>query len=296
MTSMQSPTVALVSATERIQFPAVTAVAAALQRQVIEDFQPVWGGTATVVAVQSVKEIPHYAWPVIVLDKDLGGGALGYHLDQNNRPYAFVEATASWTLTASHEMLEMLADPFGNRKQIAASLAPERFSGNLQYLVELCDPCEAPEFSYTKNGVPVSDFITPDFYHTERPGTHYSFRGNIARPVEILEGGYISFLDPNQGLWFQGFVQNGALSFKQLPPEDSIRSFRSYVNRHAPHQPPALTAEHKTIRRAQELIDEHRASNSRHADAFIEHLRKAHPQVLTGDSLIDVDIGSVNIF
>jgi hypothetical protein len=154
MPKTQSPTVALVAATQRIEFGAVTAVAAALQKQVIEDFQPIWDRTATVVPVQSINQIPHYAWPVIMVDKPLGDDALGYHLDQNNRPYALVEATASWTLTASHETLEMLADPSGNRKQLGSTLDSTKFSGDVQYLMEVCDPCEAPQFSYTKNGIP----------------------------------------------------------------------------------------------------------------------------------------------
>ncbi len=293
----RSPTVALVSASRHIDFTAVTAVAAALQHQVIEDYQPVWGGTATVIAVQSVKQVPHYAWPVIVVDQNLGGGALGYHVDQNNRPYALVEATASWTLTASHELLEMLADPWGNRKQIAQSLNPSRFPGNLQYLIELCDPCEAPAFAYTKGGVPVSDFITPEFYDAvPQANASYSFRRNIKHPLQILDGGYISFLDPNTGRWFQGVMQGATLGFKELPSDSSAKSLRSYVNRHCPHQPPRLDRDAPLIRNAEQMRRQQHEANRSHAERFIEHLGEVHPGTKTADSLIDLNIGSVNIF
>ena len=39
-------------------------------------------------------------------------GLVGIHLDDNGQPYALVRRTPSWTLAASHEVLEMLADPF----------------------------------------------------------------------------------------------------------------------------------------------------------------------------------------
>lgn len=279
---------------------AVTVVAGALQKQVIEDFQPIWNRTATFVAVQSINQIPHYAWPVIIVDKPLGDDALGYHLDQNNRPYALVEATASWTLTASHEILEMLADPSGNRKQVASTLDSSKFPGDVQYLLEICDPCEAPQFSYTKNGIPVSDFITPDFYNSvARPNASYSFRGNIKQPMDILEGGYVSFFDPHQESWFQAFRKNNVLDFKILPQEDAIRSMRSYVNRHAPHQPPALSKDDPIIRHAQNVLHEHQEANSKRAELFLKHLRSVHPRLtadLIGTGIGTINIGAINIF
>jgi hypothetical protein len=64
-----------------------------------------------------------------------------------------------WSVTASHECQEMLADPFGNRLVSGPSLAPDQ--GNVEYLVEVCDPVEDLGFAYLINGVLVSDFYTP---------------------------------------------------------------------------------------------------------------------------------------
>ena len=45
-------------------------------------------------------------------------GALGIHLDKHNQPFALVTASSDkdvWSLTASHELAEMIVDPFGDR-------------------------------------------------------------------------------------------------------------------------------------------------------------------------------------
>src|SRR5262245_15214122 len=92
---------------------AVSKVAAALQKQATRDFGPIWGVTATVDAFASLSEVPLGYWPIIVGQEGQGGG--GVHLDQDNQPFALVDFTSDWTVTASHECLEMLADPSGNR-------------------------------------------------------------------------------------------------------------------------------------------------------------------------------------
>ena len=36
----------------------------------------------------------------------------------------------------------------------------------MQYLVQVCDPCEVATFGYCVNNVTVSDFVTPDYYNS----------------------------------------------------------------------------------------------------------------------------------
>ena len=88
-------------------------VASALQKQATRDFGPIWRVAATVDAFPRLEDVPLGYWPIIVGEEGQGGG--GVHLDDNNQPYALVDLTPDWTVTASHECLEMLADPFGNR-------------------------------------------------------------------------------------------------------------------------------------------------------------------------------------
>src|SRR5437763_707702 len=88
-------------------------VAAALQKQATRDFSPIWEVNATVNAFSSLDDVPLGYWPILVGREGQNGG--GVHLDQDNQPYALVDFTPDWTVTASHECMEMLADPFGNR-------------------------------------------------------------------------------------------------------------------------------------------------------------------------------------
>ena len=65
----------------------------------------------------------------------------------------------------------------------------------MKYLLEVCDPCQA--VWYPVNGVPVSDFYCPRYFDPVLPDRdRYSFTGAIRRPLDILEGGYLSWIDP----------------------------------------------------------------------------------------------------
>ncbi len=134
------------------------------------------------------------------------------HLDDRNQPDALVEATPGgqgWTVAASHEILEMLVDPSGNKLQASRSIQVvggqiQDGDGDFDYLVELGDPCEADAFAYPIQGVAVSDFITPHFYDpVVTTGTRYSFTGALKAPRQILPGGYISWVNPNTEQWQQ---------------------------------------------------------------------------------------------
>ena len=180
----------------------ITRVAAALQKQVARDFGPLWDVKATVDAFASLDDVPLGYWPILVGDEGQGGG--GVHLDDNNQPYALVDLTSDWTVTASHECLEMLADPFGNRVVAGDSPDPKR-QGRVEFLVEVCDPCEAPALGYTVNGVRVSDFYTSHYFEPptrSAAAVTYDFMGHVAKPLEVLQGGYLSWREPD-GTWFQ---------------------------------------------------------------------------------------------
>src|SRR5439155_15370388 len=109
-----------------------------------------------------------------------------YHADKHHQPYSLIEYDPDWTITVSHELLEMRADPWGNRLR-AGNLRGHR----VRFLLEVADPCEA--FSYTVNGVAVSDFITPHWYDPDGAApARCSFMGMISAPRTIAKGGYVS--------------------------------------------------------------------------------------------------------
>ena len=195
--------VGLVDKTKAIDPELMQAVAAALTIQVTRDLPQFWNVQATVTYEPNASKIPPGVWPVFLV-KTLPPGEGGFHLDQHNQPYAKVIASPGsdeWTIDASHETLEMLVDPNGNRLQPSTSIQIENGkivdgTGQFAYLVEACDPCEADNFAYPIQGVAVSDFLTPHFYDpVVTPGTRYSFTGAIKAPRQILAGGYISWVN-----------------------------------------------------------------------------------------------------
>src|SRR4051794_11068852 len=194
--------IALVADGSAIALDELTSVAAALQKQVLRDFGPIWGIQADVSAFGSLETIPLDYWPVIIKDDIGSDSAAGYHQDQHGQPYSLVKYTSDWTLTASHEVLEMLGDPFGRR--MVAGNSPVRGQGRVQFLVEVCDPSEGYEFAYQVNGIVVSDFYTPHFFDAAQSGgARYSFTGAIKHPREVLRGGYLSWYAPATREWWQ---------------------------------------------------------------------------------------------
>ena len=192
---------ALVVESRRVSPLETAEVASALQRQVSRDFGPIWGVDATIDGFSSLDRVPPGYWVVLVRDQLAIPGLIGIHLDDNGQPYALVRRTPTWTLAASHEVLEMLADPFGSRVMPGGS--PKRGQGIVELLVEVCDPVGSPNNAYTVNGVLVSDFITPNYYDPSPvTGVRYSFSGALDRPRSIAPGGYLSWRDPISQEWW----------------------------------------------------------------------------------------------
>ncbi len=236
---MLTENLALVSEVEDHEPGDVSRVAAALQRQATRDFAPVWDICATVDAFPRLEDVPVGYWPMIVRD-DIGfEGAAGIHLDKDGQPFALITFGDSWSLTASHEMLEMLVDPGGNR--LIPGQSPKPDQGRVEFLVEVCDPSEAAEFGYTVNDILVSDFYTPRFFEPlPVEGARYSFTGAIKQPREVLRGGYISWHDPVSDHWWQQIWFGPEQEYRDLGVfEASIKSLRSEIDKRTPH--PELT-------------------------------------------------------
>src|SRR3954468_10614193 len=130
--------IALVSWTRRTDLRDLSQVAAGLQKQAIRDLAPIWNVAATVDVFPSLRSVPAGDWPVVIVD-DVKGAA-GYHQDSHGQPYALGKYSASGARPASHEGLEMLCDPWGRRTVAGRSPKPDQ--GQVEFLVEACDPCE----------------------------------------------------------------------------------------------------------------------------------------------------------
>lgn len=256
--------IGLIDKTSKIDPQLLQETAAAISVQITRDFSPIWDIQATVQYLPSPKKIPVGVWPVFLV-ASLPPGEGGFHLDKRNQPYAEVIGTpdsADWTIDASHEILEMLVDPAGNRLQTSRAIeisgnGVADTTGEFDYLVEACDPCEANEFAYSISGIGVSDFITPNFYDpVVTSGTRYSFGGNIKAPRQVLHGGYISFVDPETDEVEQILLVGPKPELKNLGSATGL-SLRVFVDG-------------KTIRE----VTKHRKRNQKLAAWCSEHRKK----------------------
>lgn len=214
-------------------------LAGALSEQIQHDFAPVWHVAASVGVYP---EAPAGTWAVHIQDKLDEPGALGYHTDEHNQPVAYVEATSDTAVTVSHEVLEMLADPWGNRMHSARlpqhidldfrdfGLRTER--SYVHYLLEVCDPCEAT--SYVVGGYPLSDFLLPHWYRSNpTPAPSYSCAGGCELPRGVAPGGYVSFAVGDE--WYQVFNERGSLQVQNLGKFSRAdhASLREFTDHHA---------------------------------------------------------------
>ena len=91
------------------------------------------------------------------------------------------------------------------------------------------------EFAYSVNSVMVSDFYTPQYFDPVKSrGVRYSFSGQVRGPREVLDGGYLSWFDPQTRHLFQLQVdgKKKTIADKGEVPfaADSLRAFSDRVS------------------------------------------------------------------
>jgi hypothetical protein len=134
--------------------------------------------------------------------------ALGYHdLTPDGLPLSkvFVRTTTELgdkvSVTASHEIAEMLIDP---GIQLGA-VGPD---GRSWYAYETADAVEREEFEV--QSIAMSNFVYPSWFEGFRApnSTRFDHLGSCVRPFELRPGGYISVY--RDGQWAQEFGSKAA--------------------------------------------------------------------------------------
>ncbi len=186
----------------------VVPVVAALQKQVSNDFRPVWGTDAELSIVPKGTQPPTGSWWLVLLDDSDQANALGYHdLTTEGLPIgkAFaasdLKAGTSWTVTASHELLEMLGDPNIN---LTVFVENNNTAGVL-YAYEVCDACEDDSLGYQIDNVLLSDFVYPSWFEGFRAegSTQFDRMNKIQNPFQLLVNGYIGVFNVASGSGWQ---------------------------------------------------------------------------------------------
>ena len=198
---MPNITVSVINASTCCTDAEVDALTAALQKQVSNDFAPAWGIDATLIFVPTGGTAAPGTWWLTIQDNTDKAGVLGHHeLTPDGLPMGHAFAGTDkryglkWTVTASHELLEMLADPDVN----LTVFAHKDPATHMLYSYEVCDPCEDDSFFYQIDGIDVCDFVYPAYFETFRaPGsTRFDHGGHLTAPVPaVLKGGYINSYD-----------------------------------------------------------------------------------------------------
>ena len=158
----------------------------AMQRYVDECVAPVWGAPAKLIKTEGfIKK----AWAMVFLDDADQPGALAYHdLTPEGLPLSkiFVRTTLAArelvSVSASHELVEMLVDPAINMYANGPDLQPlyaytgsdpvqtvplDIFRYSAMYAYESADPVE--EETFKLGGVEMSEFIRPIFKISTMP-------------------------------------------------------------------------------------------------------------------------------
>jgi len=187
----------------------------AMQMQVSQDFFPAYNLDATLRLITDIRVLQPDEWLTIILDNSDQAGALGYHLvAPNGQPMAKVFAKSDqsygllWTVTASHEILETLADPYTNLMCVNP-LARQ------PYLIayEVADPVEADLSGYTvmvggTHKVTLSNFVLPSWFEPQGVGP-YDHQSQLTKPFSIAKGGYVSTMPLNPPYrWQQVFNED----------------------------------------------------------------------------------------
>jgi hypothetical protein len=177
---------------ETISEARLAKVVAALQKQIARDLAPAWGIAAELRLVPRGKTPPREAWWLTLHDDSDRAGELGYHdLTSAGLPLgkAFIATACAdsvpWSVVLSHELLEMLIDPYIN---LAAVIRRPR--AGLLFGYEICDPCRMD--TYRIDGVLVSNFVYPAWFESHRPhrGTRFDHLQRVAKPLQLRPGGY----------------------------------------------------------------------------------------------------------
>ena len=210
---MAFPTISVINFTRDLTDREVQEAIRAVNRQITEDFAPVWGAIwdlrlhaspFDLAELETVAEDPVQGEAVLYLvDESHLPGAAGYHAMNNaEKPYGFVFITDpnEWTVTLSHEALELIIDPTVNVLVPGPDPRPGQSVSQVLHAYEVCDAVE--HTSYEIDGIRVSNFITQNWFVSgEAAGTRNDFLGVGVGSFGATKESHLAFFDLNTSSW-----------------------------------------------------------------------------------------------
>ena len=178
----------------------------AVNKQISRDFVPFWGMPCKLLDggdKPPSKDLPDIQDACILylqtqVDVE---DAVGYH-DRNAKgvPFGVVftelakQLGEPWSVTFSHEVLELLGDPQANL--LAMGPRPKSPKGDVFHWFEMCDAVQAQ--TYVIDSVVVSNFVLPFYFTMEQDGQN-DFMNSGLKSFGVNPGGYIGYYDPATG-------------------------------------------------------------------------------------------------
>jgi hypothetical protein len=185
----------------------------AVNRQIAHDFNPYWSMGAELRLEGAIGEDPDdeglpelrgdaiiYLWNEVDVED-----ALGYHeANAAGIPFGFVftelvkQLKEPWTVTFSHEALELIGDPEVNL--LVAGPHPGDPKVEVFHWYEMCDAVQ--DETYKVDGVAVSNFVLPLYFtQSAETGGRNDFLGRLTKgkalqSFGINPGGYVGFYNP----------------------------------------------------------------------------------------------------
>jgi hypothetical protein len=204
--------IAIIDQTASITATIMEQVRAAMAIQVNSHFNQYYGISAVIEVHNS---LPSGYWPIFIRKQLSVSGVNGFHYFAQNTPYAEVLYNADWTYTLSHELLEMLYNPYGLEFENYTDAGGQ----TVDYVAEVADATNGK--GYKINGVMVSNFITPNYWDLFTSSTvKYDYMGLLTAPRQLADGGYMSFRD-NLGNYTKAIKYKGVILYKKLLGDSS---------------------------------------------------------------------------
>lgn len=236
--------ISIVNRSKSLSDPDVLNAIRAINRQIKEDFEPYWSFGATLRLegptrgkLDKAKLADMRGDAVIyLLDKADAEDALGYH-ETNYRgiPYGFVftalckELKESWTVTLSHEALELLGDSQNNL--LVQGPHPKDSKKEVFHWFEMCDAVQS--LKYEIDGIEVSDFVLPLYFTAgEQDGGRNDFLGTKGlKSFGVARGGYIGFFNPKLGKHLTYSAPDDTKAQRRIAIKDASKSGRGFVRK-----------------------------------------------------------------
>lgn len=241
--------ISLINRSKEVPDARAQEVARAINRQIRDDFEPYWSFGGTLRLEGPIGQRLHVNNP-----SDMRGDAVMYLVDGTNTreaagwhdanfrdiPYGIVflglceKLQEDWSVTLSHETLELIGDPLGNL--LVEGNHPFDRRKRVLHLFEMCDAVQAE--SYTIDGVAVSNFVLPSYFSLgEQAGRRNDFLGTVHQGQTLQSfgmnpGAYVNIFDPTTRKWSQPEFEDDAQARQRKKYKAQVKAGRGYRRSH----------------------------------------------------------------